>query len=111
MGYWVGKDNRRFYVEGNIVSVVPGGYALPLDPATLESIDKAPEAPAKEESPVEPEPKNVLSEYTDESKVDSFVKEGKNVASNLHSKGCTSLGRGGRYTDGCPKCQKLSKGK
>lgn len=110
MGYWAGRDSQRFYIEDGVVLSGPKGSPLPIDPVTFAPLAVTPPAPVVE-APQEVERKNVLNDYTDEKKVDEFVKEGKNVKPLEHSKDCKSGGRWGRYTDGCPKCDFLKKAK
>lgn len=109
MGYWVGNEHKRFFIEGGVVLSGPNGKPLAIDPVTLKPIAEAPAyVPAPEV--VEPEAKNVLKDFTDENKVDAFIKDGRAVKEFKHSKDCTSMGRGGKYTEGCLKCASL-KGK
>lgn len=112
MGYWAGRDLRRFYVEGNRVYPHPGGKPLALDPVTLEPTQGVPpevetSAPAVVPAQSIKEPANVLSDFTDENKVDQFAKEGKNLKRAEHAKHCESLARRGDYTEGCPRCDQL----
>lgn len=114
MGYWAGKENRRFYIEDGIVLSGPKGTPIAVDPVTLEFVDSLP--PATSVVPVVEEvkevlPKNVLEDFMDDKKIDDFVKEGRNTKPITHAKDCKSGGRGGRYTDGCPKCEFLKKSK
>src|SRR3990167_1854315 len=111
MGYWAGRDYRRYFIEGTAVFDHPGGKQLNLHHETFEPLpEPVPAYVPPHPPPPEPEPKNVLTDYTDENKVDQFIKEGRNVKELKHSRFCHSMGRGGKYTDGCLKCNQL-KGK
>lgn len=111
MGYWAGRDSQRFFIENGVVLSGPKGVPLPIDPVTFEILKETPAAPTP--APEEPviEEKNVLKDYTDEKKVDEFVKEGKNVKPVEHLKDCETKGRWGRYTEGCPRCEFIKKAK
>ncbi len=82
MGYYVFEENRRIYVEDAVVKVV---------------------APAPQA--------NVLTDYNDESKVEAFINQGRGVKALAHASDCASMGRWGKYTPNCPKCEFLKKDK
>jgi hypothetical protein len=112
MGHWIGRDSQRFYVESGIVLSSPRGVPLPIHPETLEPLAETPLHP-KDERLNETEEKRrgvVLDDFTDETKVGGFVIGVKNKPIE-HLKECKSQGRGGRYTEDCPKCSFLKKGK
>ncbi len=110
MGYWAGRENRKFFIENGVVLSGPKGVPISVDPVTLEFVDTPPPAPPIVAEVPKVDAKEVLSDFTDEKKVSEFV-EGKNVKPLQHSDDCDTKGRGGRYSPGCPKCAFLKKGK
>jgi hypothetical protein len=106
MGYWAGKESKRYFVEGDCVYVRPGGDQVAVDPLNFEPVTVLPSP-----SPVVVEAKTekVLEDFRDEKKIDEFV-SGVKIAIE-HLKECRTQGRGGKYTADCPKCDWLRKSK
>lgn len=77
--------------------------AIPCGPSCNEGIKIEPEdVPLikilKEELPVEPTQQEVET-------IETVVSQNEKVS---HAKNCVTMGRGSRYTDGCPRCDQLS---
>lgn len=111
MGYWAGHENQRYYVEGNCVYLKPGGEQVQVDAITFAPLSVMPMKEAVSEETSSIGAATVLSDFTDEAKIEDFAKAAKVTKPIVHAKDCRSGGRGGRYTDGCPKCDFLKKGK
>ena len=112
MGHFVGNGDRRYFVDGGKVYSGPRGEELNLDPETL--LPRAEPLVAPSVHIEEPLPDVGLKDFKDEKAVERFAKKDNTPHDSQkvqHAAKCSSGGRGGKYTEGCPKCDILKAGK
>lgn len=105
MGYWLGRGDKRYFVEGNRFFCGEGG--IELDPVTLLPLNPPDVVKTSGDDVVPPSQSGewpVPLEPTVEIPVE---KEPPVGLVTKHLKSCKSQGRGGKLTDGCPRCEEL----